>query len=182
MLADGLTEERPAPGSGRSTGTACSPATCPASATRSARARGDPDEVAGWQRDPDLGGIGLAEVVARVHPTILIGTSTRSGAFTEEIVREMAAHVERPVILPMSNPTELAEAAPGRPDQVDRRPGSRRDRQPVRAGRVRGTTYVIGQANNALVFPGIGLGVIAVPGAAASPTACWRPPPTRSPA
>ncbi|MGH3305785.1 MAG: NAD-dependent malic enzyme, partial [Streptosporangiaceae bacterium] len=69
-------------------------------------------EVADWQRDPALGGIGLAEVVRRVHPTVLIGTSARGGAFTEDIVKDMAAHTDRPVILPMSNPTELAEARP----------------------------------------------------------------------
>ncbi|GAA3333042.1 hypothetical protein GCM10020331_095540 [Ectobacillus funiculus] len=57
-------------------------------------------------------GVGLAEVVRQVHPTILIGTSTVAGAFTEDIVKEMATHVERPVILPMSNPTPLAEAKP----------------------------------------------------------------------
>ena len=68
--------------------------------------------MAGWPQDPALGGIGLAEVVTRVHPTILIGTSGRTGAFTEPIVTDMAAHCARPVILPMSNPTSLSEAAP----------------------------------------------------------------------
>src|SRR5215469_4178118 len=72
----------------------------------------DPALVAGWQRDEQLGGVGLAEVIARVRPTVLIGTSTRTGAFTEDMVRAMATHVERPVILPMSNPTELSEARP----------------------------------------------------------------------
>ncbi|HXS61385.1 MAG TPA: NAD-dependent malic enzyme [Streptosporangiaceae bacterium] len=120
----------------------------------------DPAEVAGWQRGPD-GGIDLAQVVARVHPTILIGTSTRAGAFSEQIVKEMASHVERPVILPMSNPTELAEAT------ADELIGWTKGRALVATGspfepvQFNGTTYVIGQANNALVFPGIGLGVIA---------------------
>src|SRR5215471_10567451 len=68
----------------------------------------DPAEVAGWRRD----GIGLAEVITRVHPTVLIGTSARTGAFTEAVIRDMAAHTERPVILPMSNPTALSEAVP----------------------------------------------------------------------
>jgi malate dehydrogenase (oxaloacetate-decarboxylating) len=121
----------------------------------------DPAEVSGWQRDAETGGIGLAEAVRRVHPTILIGTSTRSGAFTEEIVREMAAHVERPMILPMSNPTELCEAVPA--DLIRWTEG----RGLVAAGSPFGPvtydkiTYVIAQANNALVFPGLGLGVIA---------------------
>lgn len=70
------------------------------------------DEVAGWRRDPKIGGIPLEEVVRQARPTILIGTSGRSGAFTEAIVREMAAHAERPIVLPMSNPTQLAEAVP----------------------------------------------------------------------
>jgi malate dehydrogenase (oxaloacetate-decarboxylating) len=121
----------------------------------------DPAEVARWQRDRLLGGIGLAEVVRQVHPTVLIGTSGRHGAFTAEIIAEMAAHTARPVVLPMSNPTELSEAVPadvirwteGRALVATGSPFG-----PVDFG---GTRYAIGQANNALVFPGLGLGVIA---------------------
>jgi malate dehydrogenase (oxaloacetate-decarboxylating) len=123
----------------------------------------DPAEVAGWRRDgPDVSdGIGLAEVISRVHPTVLIGTSGRAGAFTEAVVRDMAAHTERPVILPMSNPTALSEAVPA--DLIKWTSG----RALVAAGSPYGAVdlggihYEIGQANNALVFPGLGLGVIA---------------------
>jgi malate dehydrogenase (oxaloacetate-decarboxylating) len=121
----------------------------------------DPAETEGWQIDPALGGAGLAETVRRVHPTILIGTSTQPGAFTEDIVREMAAHVDRPMFFPMSNPTALAEAAPT--DLIRWTEG----RALVAAGSPFGAvtynkiTHVIAQANNALIFPGLGLGVIA---------------------
>jgi len=118
-------------------------------------------EVAGWQPDDVLGGIPLAEVVRRVHPTVLIGTSARGGAFTEDIVKDMAAHAERPVIMPMSNPTELAEARPA--DLIEWTGGRAlvASGSPFPPVNYRGTRYVIGQANNALVFPGLGLGAIA---------------------
>jgi malate dehydrogenase (oxaloacetate-decarboxylating) len=68
-------------------------------------------EVAGWSTAAG-GGAGLADVVANVRPTMLIGTSTQAGAFGEAIVKDMAAHVERPTIMPLSNPTSKAEALP----------------------------------------------------------------------
>jgi malate dehydrogenase (oxaloacetate-decarboxylating) len=122
----------------------------------------DRSEAADWARNDALGGIALAEVVRRVHPTVLIGTSARGGAFTEDIVKDMAAYTDRPVIMPMSNPTELAEA---RPADVIEWTGGRAlvaTGSPFPPVAYRGTTYVIGQANNALVFPGLGLGAIAV--------------------
>jgi len=119
----------------------------------------DPAEVAGWHSDGL--GVGLAEVVARVHPSVLIGTSTRAGAFTEAIVRGMAAHTERPVILPMSNPTALSEAVPS--DLIRWTDGRAlvATGSPFDAVDHGGSRYEIGQANNALIFPGLGLGVIA---------------------
>lgn len=117
-------------------------------------------DVEGWHHEDAIGGIPLAEVVARVRPTILIGTSGQGGAFAEDIVRTMAAHADRPIILPMSNPTRLAEAVPadllawseGRALIATGSPFG-----PVDHG---GVTHHIGQANNALVFPGLGLGAL----------------------
>ena len=116
-------------------------------------------EVAGWARTGTGQGPSLADVVAGVRPTMLIGTSTQAGAFTEAIVRQMAAHVDRPVIMPLSNPTSKAEAVPA--DLIAWTDG----RALVATGSPfdpvvhNGTTYRIAQANNALVFPGLGLGV-----------------------
>jgi malate dehydrogenase (oxaloacetate-decarboxylating) len=117
-------------------------------------------EVRDWPGHGTPSGIGLAEVVGRVHPTILIGTSTQRGAFTEPIVREMAAHVDRPVILPMSNPTTLSEATP--PDLLTWTGGRAliATGSPFGPCTYQGVTYQIGQANNALIFPGLGLGAL----------------------
>lgn len=117
------------------------------------------ETVAGWAGAP--GGISLLEVVKRVHPTILIGTAAQPQAFTEEIVREMARHVERPMIFPLSNPTSRSEALPG--DLIAWTEG----RALVATGspfddvEYGGRRIRIGQCNNAYIFPGVGLAVIA---------------------
>ncbi|MEW4369319.1 NAD-dependent malic enzyme [Paenibacillus kandeliae] len=117
------------------------------------------DEVKDWDTDTD-GNISLLEVIRQVKPTILLGTSGVKGAFSEEIVKEMAKHVERPIIMPMSNPTSLAEAVPSdllkwTDGKVLIATGS-----PFPSVEYNGVTYDIGQANNAFIFPGLGLGAI----------------------
>ncbi|EJR31570.1 MULTISPECIES: oxaloacetate-decarboxylating malate dehydrogenase [Bacillus cereus group] len=116
-------------------------------------------EVSDWKQND---AIGLAEVVKHVKPTILIGTSTVAGAFKEEIIKDMASHVERPIILPMSNPTPLAEAKPA--DLIEWTEGKAlvATGSPFEPVTYNGVTYVIGQSNNALIFPGLGLGTIVV--------------------
>ncbi|HSN42634.1 MAG TPA: NAD-dependent malic enzyme [Propionibacteriaceae bacterium] len=106
-------------------------------------------------------GYELSDVVHNVRPTMLIGASAQSGAFTEAMVRDMAIDCAQPIILPLSNPTAKAEAIPA--DLLEWTDGraliaTGSPFEPVQLGRVR---HTIAQANNALVFPGIGLGVIA---------------------
>lgn len=118
------------------------------------------DEVKDWNKEDGI--IGLAEVIRQVKPTILIGTSGQAGAFSAEIIKEMAKHVEHPVIMPMSNPTPLAEAIPK--DLLEWTEGKAliATGSPFDPVEYKGTTYHIGQANNAFAFPGLGLGSIAV--------------------
>lgn len=104
----------------------------------------------------------LKSVVQAVHPDILVGTSTRSGAFTQDIVTEMAQHTDRPIIFPLSNPTQLAEAKAQ--DLIEWTKGKALVATGIPADPVdyQGVKYEIGQANNALVYPGLGLGALAV--------------------
>jgi malate dehydrogenase (oxaloacetate-decarboxylating) len=114
-------------------------------------------EVANWSRSGD--GIGLADVVANAEPTMLIGTSTQPAAFTEQIVRQMASKAERPIIMPLSNPTSKCEALPQ--DLIRWTEGRAlvATGSPFPPVTYEGRTYRIAQANNALIFPGLGLGV-----------------------
>lgn len=116
-------------------------------------------EIADWATDEN-GKVSLLEVVKQVKPTIMIGTSGVTGAFTEEIIKEMAKHVERPMIMPMSNPTSLAEAVPA--DLIKWTDGKAliATGSPFESIEYKGTTFEFGQSNNAFVFPGLGLGAI----------------------
>lgn len=104
----------------------------------------------------------LTAAVMAVKPTILVGTSTAPKTFTEEIVKAMASWCEHPIIFPLSNPTELAEATAE--DIIKWSDGRAMVATGIPAEPVEynGVTYVIGQANNALIYPGLGLGSIAV--------------------
>ena len=116
--------------------------------------------IAGWSTDTP-GQYTLGDVVREALPTVLIGTAAVPGAFSESIVREMARHVERPIIFPLSNPTAKSEAAPA--DLIAWTQG----RAIVATGSpfadvvYDGRTYEIGQCNNMFIFPGVGLGVVA---------------------
>ncbi len=121
----------------------------------------DPSMAAKWPRASD-GTLGLAQVVRAFRPTVLVGTSGQQGAFREEIVRDMQAGCERPVFLALSNPTSKAEA---RPDELLRWTNGAAvigTGSPFPPAQHAGRTYTIGQGNNALVFPGVGLGATAV--------------------
>ncbi len=103
----------------------------------------------------------LLEVVKTVKPTILVGTSTQPNTFTKEIVEEMCKITERPMIFPLSNPTVLAEASAK--DLITWSDGKAFVATGIPADTVsyKGVDYVIGQANNALIYPGLGLGMLA---------------------
>jgi malate dehydrogenase (oxaloacetate-decarboxylating) len=117
-------------------------------------------EVKGWRDEGHGKTIGLAEVIRQVRPTMLIGASGASGAFTEAIVREMGRHTDRPIIFPLSSPPSHAEATPA--DLIAWTDG----RALIASGSQftpvthKGITHVVGQANNAMLYPGLGLGTI----------------------
>jgi malate dehydrogenase (oxaloacetate-decarboxylating) len=117
-------------------------------------------QLSGWKMSSTDGPVSLYDVVANVQPTIIVGTSTVGGAFTEEIVREMAKHVQRPLIFPLSNPTERVEAVPANLIKWTDGRGLVGTGTPWAPVPYKGVDYAIGQANNALVYPGIGLGTI----------------------
>jgi malate dehydrogenase (oxaloacetate-decarboxylating) len=118
------------------------------------------EKISSWKvKNPAF--ITLLDVVANAHPTILIGVSTQTGAFTQDIVTEMARHVERPAIFPLSNPTTKSEACPE--DLISWTKGNAiiATGSPFAPVSYNNKTYHIAQCNNVYIFPGVGLGVIA---------------------
>ncbi|EKS7791958.1 NAD-dependent malic enzyme [Edwardsiella piscicida] len=115
--------------------------------------------LAGWQTESE--GISLLDVVRNAHPTVLIGVSGQPGLFSEAIVREMHSHCPRPIIMPLSNPTSRVEARPE--DIINWTDGAAlvASGSPFDPELYQGERYPIAQCNNAYIFPGIGLGVLA---------------------
>jgi malate dehydrogenase (oxaloacetate-decarboxylating) len=118
------------------------------------------DRVAAWTLEAP-GRIGLADVVANAHPTVLIGTSGQAHAFSEPIVRAMAAHVREPLIFPLSNPTERSEATPQDIFAWTEGRAVIGTGSPFPPLKRNGKVFRVDQNNNAYVYPGIGLGAIA---------------------
>jgi malate dehydrogenase (oxaloacetate-decarboxylating) len=118
------------------------------------------DAVAGWTL-AQPGVIGLVDVARNARPTVLIGVSGQPGMFTEEAIRAMAAHVERPVLFPLSNPTSRAEATPS--DLIAWTDGRALigTGSPFAPVEWNGRRIAIAQTNNSYVFPGVGLGILA---------------------
>jgi malate dehydrogenase (oxaloacetate-decarboxylating) len=118
------------------------------------------DRLSGWPRTSNRQ-IGLADVIGKIDATILIGLSTVGGAFSEPIVREMARKVQRPIIFPLSNPTDKSEA---KADDLIRWTDGRAlvaTGSPFAPVRYAGRTIPIAQCNNVFIFPAMGLGVVA---------------------
>ncbi|MGH9761188.1 MAG: malic enzyme-like NAD(P)-binding protein, partial [Blastocatellia bacterium] len=118
------------------------------------------DKLADWRLTrPDH--IGLLDVVRNVQPTVLIGASTQSGAFSATVVKDMTAYCERPIIFPLSNPTSKSEATPD--DLLGWTDGKAivATGSPFPPVCCKGKEVGIGQCNNLFIFPGVGLGVIA---------------------
>lgn len=117
------------------------------------------ESVKGWDTDPSS--ISLMDVVRHVHPTVLVGVSGQPGLFSEEIVKEMHRHCPRPIIMPLSNPTSRAEAAPQ--DLIAWTQGAAliATGSPFAPVFYQDELYDIAQCNNAYIFPGLGLGILA---------------------
>lgn len=129
-------------------------------------------EIAEWQTN-DSGYVGLLEAVRQIQPTVLVGCSAVGGAFNQEVVQTMAKHVSQPIIFPLSNPTERSEAQPV--DLIKWTEGKAlvATGSPFAPVDYRGRKIHIAQCNNALAFPGIGLGILAVKASYCSEAMLW---------
>jgi malate dehydrogenase (oxaloacetate-decarboxylating) len=118
------------------------------------------DCIGAW-RNASSDPIGLADVIAKIDASVLIGLSTVPGSFTEPIIREMARKTQRPIVLPLSNPTEKSEA---KPEDLIRWSGGRAlvaTGSPFAPVLYEGRSIAIAQCNNVYIFPAVGLGVVA---------------------
>ena len=119
----------------------------------------DHEEAIRWLEES--GQVSLLGVMKHVKPTVLVGVSGQFNLFTEPVIREMSAHVERPIVFPLSNPTSLAEATPK--DVIEWSEGRAivATGSPFDSVEYEGRTHSIAQCNNSYIFPGVGLGVVA---------------------
>lgn len=118
-----------------------------------------PDNVDHWGNAEEI--ISLLDVVQNAKPTVLIGVSGQAGLFTEQIIKTLAANCERPIVLPLSNPTSQVEAVPADILQWTEGRALIATGSPFAPVNYQGKIYNISQCNNSYIFPGIGLGVIA---------------------
>lgn len=114
--------------------------------------------LSGWDCDV-TGSIAFADVVRNAKPTVLVGATGHAGAFPEEIIREIAQHVERPVIFPLSNPTSRVEATPAELLEWTEGRALIATGSPFDPVEYAGKTHVIAQCNNSYIFPAMGLGI-----------------------
>jgi malate dehydrogenase (oxaloacetate-decarboxylating) len=117
-------------------------------------------DLEGWNSDLSKP-VGLADVVANAKPTVLVGATGQAGAFSEDVIREMAKHTDRPIVFPLSNPTSRAEATPS--DLMKWTDGKAvvATGSPFAPVMHKGVTHTIAQCNNSYVFPAMGLGILA---------------------
>lgn len=114
-----------------------------------------------WTGIGTLSKVELLDVIKKVQPTVLIGCSTKGGAFTEEVIREMGKHVDRPIIFPLSNPSRLVEVDPKDANDWTEGRALLATGSPFPPAKMpNGKEYIIAECNNALIYPGLGLGAI----------------------
>ena len=121
----------------------------------------DRKDLAGWQLD-DAKKIALLDVIRNAKPTVLVGVSGQPGVFTEEIIREMAKHVERPIVFPLSNPTSCVEAQPKSVIEWTEGRAIVGTGSPFAPYEYQGKKHFFAQTNNSYIFPGVGLATLAV--------------------